>query len=111
VPADARLQAFLGGTRQALNARIAAHVLAAGITGRAEAVRYMTRLLDAQPPVRRYERKQLTDEEVTKMITCRLAESPGTSASWMLREFRDTGHACEQSRFAKLHRLVTGGTS
>lgn len=111
VPADARMQAFLGGTRQALNARIAAHLLAAGISGRVEAARCMTRLLDAQPPVTRYQRKKLTDEEVTKMIVCSLAKTPGMSASRLLREFRDAGYACEQSRFAHLHSLVTGATT
>jgi hypothetical protein len=108
VPADARLQALLGGTRQALNARIAADLLAAGITSRAEAVRRMTRLLAGQPPVARYQRRKLSDKEVTGMIACRLAQAPGVSASRLLREFRDDGYACEQSRFAGLHRLVTG---
>ena len=55
VPADARLQAVLGGTRQALNARIAAHLLSAGITGRADATRHLAQLLAepaASPPLR-----------------------------------------------------------
>jgi hypothetical protein len=109
VPADARLQAALGGTRQALNARIAARLLGAGITSRAKATRYMAELLAGQPPVPRYERKQLSDEEVTAMIAGRLAQSPGMSASRMLRGFRDAGYACEQQRFAGLHRQVAGG--
>jgi hypothetical protein len=109
VPADARLQAVLGGTRQALNARIAAHLLRAGITGRAQATRHMTDLLALQPPVARYERKKLSDEEVTSLISGRLAQEPGMPASRMLREFRDAGYACEQQRFAELHRQVAGG--
>jgi hypothetical protein len=108
VPADARIQAFLGGTRQALNARIAAHLLSAGITSRAEATRCMTQLLAEQPPVTRYERKQLSDQEVTEMIVGRLAQVPGMSASRLLREFRDAGYACEQQRFGRLHRQVVG---
>jgi hypothetical protein len=108
VPADARLQAFLGGTRQALNARIAAYLLSSGISSRTEAAHCMTRLLAEQPPVTRYERKQLSDQEVTEMIIGRLAQSPGTSASRMLREFRDAGYACEQQRFAELHHQVIG---
>jgi len=109
VPADARLQAVLGGTRQALNARIAARLLRAGLTGRAEATRHMTHLLALQPPVARYERKKLSDDEVTAMISGRLAQEPGMPASRMLREFRDAGYACEQQRFAELHRQVAGG--
>lgn len=108
VPASAQLQTCLGGTRQALNARVAAHLLAAGISSRAGASRYMTQLLAEQPPIRRYERKKLTDEEVCAMIASRLEETPGISASRLLREFRDAGYACEQHRFGQLHRLVTG---
>lgn len=109
VPADARLQAVLGGTRQALNARIAARLLARGLTTRAEATRYLSRLLADQPPIPRYERKRFSDEEVRKMIAGSLAREPGMPASRMLRKFRDTGYACEQQRFAKLHRQVAGG--
>jgi hypothetical protein len=108
VPADARLQAFLGGTRQALNARIAAYLLSAGIISRAEATHRMTQLLAEQPLVTRYERKQLSDQEVTEMIAGRLARSPHVSASSLLREFRDAGYACEQQRFARLHHQVAG---
>lgn len=109
VPADARLQAVLGGTRQALNVRIAARLLEAGITSRAKATLHMAELLASQPPVARYERKKLSDEEVTTMIAGRLALEPGMPASRMLREFRDAGYACEQQRFAALHRRVAGG--
>jgi hypothetical protein len=109
VPADARLQAVLGGTRQALNARIAARLLTCGLTARGEATRYLTKLLASQPPIPRYERKPLSDEEVSKMIVGRLAQAPALSASMMLREFRDAGYACEQQRFARLHRQVAGG--
>jgi hypothetical protein len=108
VPTDARLQAATGGTRQALNIRIAALLLAAGITSRAEATCYLAELLAAQPPVPRYERKQLSDNEVVEMIVRRLAQESGMSASKMLREFRDAGYACEQQRFAGLHRQVAG---
>jgi hypothetical protein len=112
IPADARLQACLGGTRQALNARIASQLLREGITNRTEAFSYMTRLLAAQPASRRYERKQLSNEEINRMIADRLAQTPGMSASRMLREFRDAGYACEQKRFARLHLAVaSGGTT
>lgn len=109
VPSDARLQGFLGGTRQVLNARIAAHLLSAGISGRAEAANCMARLLAEQPPVIRYERKRLSDRKVTEMIADRLAQAPDMSASRLLREFRDAGYACEQQRFAELHRQVVEG--
>lgn len=109
VPADARLQAAVGGTRQALNTRIAARLLEQGLTTRVEATRYLTRLLVDQPPIPRYMRKQFSDDEVREIIAGRLVQKPGTPASRMLREFRDAGFACEQQRFARLHRQVTGG--
>lgn len=107
VPADARLQAFLGGTRGALNARIADHLLSVGIDDRTRACRHLAQLLAKQPPIARYERKQLSDQEVSEMISHSLAQVPGMSASRMLREFRDAGFACEQSRFGQLHRMIS----
>ena len=107
VPADARLQAFLGGTRQALNARIADHLLSVGIDDRTRACQHLAQLLAKQPPITRYERKQLSDQEVSEMISHSLAQVPGMSASRMLREFRDAGFACEQSRFGQLHGMIS----
>jgi hypothetical protein len=107
VPADARLQAFVGGTRQALNARIADHLLSSGIGDRTRACQHLGQLLAKQPPITRYERKQLSDQEVSEMIAHHLAQTPGMSASRMLREFRDAGYACEQSRFAQLHQMIS----
>jgi hypothetical protein len=107
VPADARLQALLGGTRQVLNVRIAAHLLSAGILRRGDATRYLARLLEEQPPVPRYDRKKLTDAEVLGLIRDSLARIPAASASHLLRQLRDAGYACEQGRFGRLHRLIT----
>ena len=45
VPADARLQSRLGGTRQALNVRIGEHLLYAGIRSRTDAANYLSGLL------------------------------------------------------------------
>jgi hypothetical protein len=104
VPADARLQAFLGGTRQALNARIAAHLISAGIRSRTAAVRHLVRLLAEQPPIPRYERKKLSDAEVLALIGDGLTRLPGASASRLLRQLRDAGYACEQGRFGRLHK-------
>jgi hypothetical protein len=111
VPADARLQACLGGTRQTINSRVATELLSKGITSRAEATRYLTDLLEAQPPIRRYDRKKLTDEQTLALIGEALARVPGVSASKLLREFRDAGYACEQGRFAELHRSLVKATA
>jgi hypothetical protein len=104
LPTDARLQAYLGGTRQVLNIRIAADLLAGQLTTRTAAISYLVGLLDGQPEIQRYDRKKLSDDEVTRWIRDAQDEMPGASASRMLRVFRDVGYACEQSRFGELHR-------
>jgi hypothetical protein len=111
VPADARLQARFGGTRRALNARIGANLLAEGIRSKGQAVGYLTRLLSAQPPIPRYDRRKQSDREVLDLIARRLAQSPAISANRLLREFRDAGLACEQGRFSHLYREVVEATS
>jgi len=109
VPSDARLQHCLGGSRQALNVRVGESLLAAGIRSHTDASAYLSNLLRAQPPIKRYDRKKLSDEEVMSLIRDGLARSPGASASRLLREFRDEGSACEQERFGQLHQKLTGG--
>ena len=104
VPADARLQAHFGGTRRALNARIGAYLLERGIRSKGEAAEYLARLIAAQPPVPRYDRKKQSDREILDAVAARLAQAPTTSANRMLRELRDAGLACEQHRFARLYR-------
>jgi hypothetical protein len=106
VPADARLQARFGGTRRALNARIGAHLLSAGVRSMDEASDHMGRLLAAQSPIPRYDRKRQSDREVLDRIGERLAQDPALSANRLLREFRDAGLACEQHRFTRLFRTL-----
>jgi hypothetical protein len=107
LPADARLQSCLGGTRQALNVRVGERLLKERIRSRIDAANYLNELLQAQPPLMRYDRKNLSDEEVISLIMDGLARSPGASASRLLREFRDSGYACEQGRFGELYRKLT----
>jgi hypothetical protein len=111
VPADARLQAHFSGTRRALNARIGAHLLAEGIRSKDQASEHLARLLAAQPPIPRYDRKKQSDREVIDRITQRLTQGPATSANRLLREFRDAGLACEQRRFSQLYRKAVGAIS
>jgi hypothetical protein len=111
VPADARLQAQFGGTRRALNARIGAYLLSTGIRSKDDAVAQMARLLAAQPPIPRYDRKKQSDQEILDIIAGRLAAAPRTSASRLLRELRDAGLACEQHRFTQLYQRVKETTS
>jgi hypothetical protein len=111
LPADARLQAYLGGTRGVLNVRLAGDLLAHGLTNRAAAEKYLTRLLGNQPEIKRYDRKPLTDGEVIDWIRSAVQRRPGAKASPLLTEFRASGLACEQGRFKELHRNFTESQS
>jgi hypothetical protein len=111
VPADARLQAQFSGTRRALNARIGFYLLSRGIRSRGEATADLTRLLTAQPPITRYDRKKQTDSEILDLIGRHLSRTPAPSANRLLREFRDAGLACEQHRFTRLYWSATEARS
>jgi hypothetical protein len=111
VPADARLQAQFSGTRRALNARVGFYLLSKGIRGRGEATADLTRLLAAQPPITRYDRKKQTDGEILDLIAQHLSRTPVPSANRLLREFRDAGLACEQHRFTRLYRTAVEARS
>ena len=104
VPADARLQANFGGTRRALNARIGADLIRRGIRSKDQAVEHLSRLINDQPAIPRYNRMRQSDREIIDAIGACLSQAPGTSAHRMLRQFRDAGLACEQHRFTLLYR-------
>lgn len=104
LPADARLQADLGGARGVLNMRIAAALLGQTTLDRASATSYLSERLDTSPGITRYARKPMSDSKIKHWIAAALRQTPGASASRLLRRFRDEGFACEQSRFGRLHR-------
>jgi hypothetical protein len=110
LPADARLQAAVGGARGSLNVRIAAHLVAAhdGPFTRPALAATLSDLLGRQPPLRRYDRQELDDDDVVRFITAELDGLNGAApgATPLLRRLRDSGFACEQHRFASLYRLV-----
>jgi hypothetical protein len=114
LPADARLQHILGGTRQALNVRIARLLLAAegqlfGSLRRAQ--RALTQKLVNLPPLRRYDRMTRRDSEIREFIASQLRNDPSTRPHPLLRLLRDRGFACEQARFSSLYREVKDGLS
>ncbi len=107
LPGDARLQAAFGGTRQALNVRIAEHLLTAGLIDHDDMAETLAKMLVDQPAIPRYERQAATDAEVRRFIRNRLRTDPSATHTRLLREFRDDQRACEQSRFAALFRSET----
>jgi len=110
VPCDSRLQTLLGGSLTSLNARIARYILE----------NYPPRKLLASPIIRHFEKltsqsqKQSppkraikTDSEIADFISKKLScKKTKHSHSSLLRVFRDSGKACEQSRFSRIFRSV-----
>jgi len=110
VPCDARMQATLGGARRSLNTRLAARIISESRQPpRATSLkkRY-EKILSEQPPIEKYNRQQLSDDEVKAFIRKQLRVSPNSQHSPMLRVLRDCNMACEQKRFANLYREVVG---
>jgi hypothetical protein len=105
LPIDGRLQALVGGTRQSLNARVVAHLLGAGVVDHDDMHERLITILKAQPPIRRYNRRQMSDDDVRSFIRRHRSEDPSVTHSRLLRQLRTSGFACEQSRFARLFRL------
>jgi hypothetical protein len=109
LPADARLQARVRGARVALNARLAR--LALDTVGRGGFSRrrlhsLFARLKAALPAVTAADRTPVSDEQVRRFIRSALAEHPRPRATPLLQRFRQSGRACEHSRFAALYREV-----
>lgn len=109
VPCDARLQARVGGARQSLNAR-AARLALQNLpfdSLRASVMRKrIGEIASEQPEVPDLERTPATDEEVREFLRAALRENEKAKHSPLLRVFRDSGRACEQSRFATLFKEV-----
>jgi hypothetical protein len=109
LPCNATLQPVLGGTRGSLNIRIARLLLErAGKTllNVERASVELGKLLRKQPPIVRYHRRAVTDQQVLTFIRLQLNRNGVVSRSVLLQRFRDSGKACEQSRFANLYRQM-----
>jgi len=112
VPSSARLQALLGGARQSLNARLLKRALAeTRDIGRltTPALRaWAKELAMMQPPAPQYHHTPMSDDEVRRYVTGKLEENPSAKHTALLRQLRDSGRACEQSRFRRLFEEVRG---
>ena len=112
VPSDARLQYSTGGSRMSLNVRSAKAVIEASSEHAWDGalIRQMLAAeLKRQPDIARFERRQLTDDEVRSYVESELQANPSTARSVLLRRLRDSGQACEQKRFGRLYGEVLGG--
>ena len=105
LPCNARLQSLLGGALMSLNVRAVRRIMS-----RVE--RWPLRcddlaaefqeLVDAQPDFEQPQRRSMTDDKVQQFIRRHLAKNPLLCVSPLLRQFRDSGFACEQKRFGRL---------
>jgi hypothetical protein len=112
VPSSARLQALLGGARQSLNVRLLKRALEEASPDTkltAPVLRaWAKELAKMQPPAPKYDHIPMSDDEVREYITAKLQQTPSAKHTGLLRQLRDSGRACEQSRFRRLFEEVRG---
>jgi hypothetical protein len=109
LPADRGLRSALGGTATGLTMRMAQHWLGGLTRPSLTCAMRMEEWRNWADEVRRDEswaRQPLDDREVLQFIREARAGNPGMSRTRALRILRDSGKACEQSRFAVLYRKV-----
>lgn len=105
---DDRTRVALGGTMQGLHARAARELLrqpsvlrepftAADLRARYDA------MVGETPRPERPNRTTMTDEEVVAFLRTELAQNPKAGWTLLLRTLRNSGRACEQKRFRRLH--------
>jgi len=105
LPCDARFLTSLGGSRTSLNARVADRIIATSDRHQFDSAKVRNLLqkdLDRSKDILRYDRRKQTDFEIRNWIRTRL-NIDCFSRSSLLRDFRDSGFACEQRRFAELY--------
>ena len=110
VPSSARLQALLGGARQSLNVRLLKRALEEASQDTkltAPVLRaWAKELATMQPPAPKYDHIPMSDDEVRHYITSSLQQNASAKHTALLRQLRDSGRACEQSRFRRLFEEV-----
>jgi hypothetical protein len=105
VPSVAALQSVLGGARTSLHARVARRIVdeaaERGIAATAVRERFQN-LARQAPPLPVYDRTAVEDDAVRRFVLDELRENPRATHTRLLRDFRASGHACEQSRFRRI---------
>ena len=106
VPCDARFQSVVSGARLSLNIRLAKKILAEARTlPRLSTIRRrLQRLSETLPEIESHDRTPLSDAQVHRFIRKELRRDPSQCHTPLLRKLRQSGYACEQSRFATLYR-------
>jgi len=107
---SSRLQTTLGGALGSLNVRVATAILN-GIPvenlNHSSASTVVSSLLSGSKPRKIPQRIQLTDSAIIRNIVRSIKDLSNPSYTGLLRELRDSGHACEMKRFKRLFQTVT----
>tara|TARA_Y100000590_G_scaffold77143_1_gene85403 strand:+ start:283 stop:1278 length:996 start_codon:yes stop_codon:yes gene_type:complete len=109
LPCDGRFQELLGGTRGASNVRLAEKILSEEHFDNINASKLIKKygeLLEQQPPIKKFNRKKIPEQEIKEYIRKNLEKNPNLSATKLLRQYRDDGFQCEQKRFRDLFNSV-----
>lgn len=109
LPADIALRRPLGGTASSLTLRMARRwlQLSDGRRLTTDAVRADWQAwARTSRRVEVFDRMTMSDDEVRRFLGVVIREEPGISATRALRMLRDSGRACEQRRFHRLHNEV-----
>lgn len=112
VSPPAKVQAILGGARQALNVRAGGWLLGELGPDRFDvgsAAAALKGLADSAPDLMKFNRKELGDAEIAAFIRAWADADGPASASRLLRVLRDRGFACEQKRFGRLFQACVAG--
>jgi hypothetical protein len=106
LPTDARFEAVVGGTRAALNVRIARLIFQNLEKGQRPSYSNMRTTIDKiyseLPPLRNISRRKLSDEEIMVFIKKERQYDLSVSKSRLLWKLRSEGAACEQTRFSEI---------
>ena len=111
IPCDARLQGLLGGALSSLNARCLRFAFERAGTKELNAAGLRDlfgQTIGKQPERRPHARTPLSDEDVRDYIRAPLKGEPRLRPTPLLRRLRESGRACEHSRFTTLFREVEG---
>lgn len=112
LPATARFEARVGGTRAALNSRVGRllfqHIDSHSRMTSDDISSVLQKLATDLPELRQYDRRPMSDAEVRDFIEQSRAVAPTASKTRLLRELRQSGRACEQGRFSNIFAQVTG---
>ena len=105
IAVEGRFRNILGGSMQALNIRVAEHIINSLEDSKmtlATARKIADDLAEQSPPLKKYSRRTMSDDEVRSFVAAELRSNTRVAKSALLRKLRDQGYACEQTRFSAL---------